>query len=218
MTDTMTERYSNYRKRENIMLKESRIAIVAAGTLLVSLSLASAHCDTIDGPVAKAAVKALVSGNVNPALAYAPAEAESEIKSSFDAARKVRSLGNEARALADRSFIETVIRLHRAGEGAPYTGLKAAGEDAGPVIKAAEQAVETGDIDKLKAILGEEIEHALTERFSRVRELSKVSLEPKSPAEVLHTRERVSAELGFITFAERIRQAALGKGAEHHAD
>ena len=45
--------------------------------------------------------------------------------------------------------METVIRLHRAGEGAAYTGLKTAGADYGPAIPAAEYAVETGDLVKL---------------------------------------------------------------------
>jgi hypothetical protein len=114
--------------------------------------------------------------------------------------------------------METVIRLHRAGEGAAYTGLKPAGIDYGPVIPAAEHAVATGDTTKLKAALMEEIEHALHERLAHVRELRKAPLEPQTAAEVPDARERVRAELEFVTFAESIRQAALGKGAEHHAD
>ena len=192
-------------------------AIVAAG-LLFGAQSAQAHCDSVDGPVAKAVQKALDNGNLNPVLAYAPATAEAEIRVAFEKSRKVRGLGADARALADQAFMETVIRLHRAGEGAAYTGLKPAGIDYGPVIPAAEHAVETGDLAKLKAVLMEKVEHALTERLAQVRELKKAPLEPKTAAEVPHSRERVSAELGFITFAESVHQAALGKGAEHHAD
>ncbi len=192
-------------------------AIVAAGMLFGAQS-AQAHCDSLDGPVAKSIQKALESGNVNPVLAYAPAAAETEIRAAFEKSRKVRALGPEARALADQAFMETAIRLHRAGEGAAYTGLKPAGIDYGPVIPAAERAIESGDLAKLKAVLMEEIEHALRERLAHVRELQKVSLEPKTAAEVPHARERVSEELGFITFAESLHQAALGKGAEHHVD
>jgi hypothetical protein len=168
--------------------------------------------------VAKAVEKALNDGNLNPVLAYAPATAEVEISAAFERSRKVRGLGADARALADQAFMETVIRLHRAGEGAVYTGLKPAGIDYGPVIPAAELAVETGDLAKLRAVLMELVEHALSERLVHVRELRKGSLETKTIAEVPHSRERVSAELGFITFAESVHQAALGKGAENHAD
>lgn len=200
------------------MFKTMIMAVMAWGSLLAAQSPANAHCDTVDGPVAKAVEKALSDGNVNPVLAYAPATAEAELRSSFEAARKVRGLNADARTLADRSFMETAIRLHRAGEGAPYTGLKSAGEDFGPVIKAAEQAIESGDLSGLNAALVEEIEHALAERFARVKDLSKISREPQTAADVPHARERISAELGFITFAETIRQAAMGKGAEHHAE
>jgi hypothetical protein len=192
-------------------------AIVTAG-LLFGAQSAQAHCDAVDGPVAKAAQKALENGNVNPVLAYAPAAAEAEIRTAFEKSRKVRGLGADAQALADQAFMETLIRLHRAGEGAAYTGLKPAGADYGPVIPAAEHAVETGDLTKLKAVLVEEVEHALRERLAHVRELQKASLDPKTAAEVPHARERVSAELGFITFAETLRQTALGKGAGQHVD
>jgi hypothetical protein len=192
-------------------------SIVAAG-LVLGAQRAEAHCDALDGPVAKAVQQALETGNLNPVLAYAPPAAEAEIAAAFDRSRKVRGLGDDARVLADQAFMETVIRLHRAGEGAAYTGLKPAGLDYGPVIPEAERAVETGDLTKLKAAFAEAIEHALSERLAHARELQKASLEPQTAADVPPARERVSAELGFITFAETIHQAVLGKGAEHHAD
>jgi len=192
-------------------------AIFASG-LLLGAQGAQAHCDALGGPVANAAQKALEDGNVNPVLAYAPAAAEEEIRAAFEMSRNVRALGPDAQTLADQSFMETVIRLHRAGEGAAYTGLKPAGIDYGAVIPAAEQAVETGDLTRLKAILSEEFEHALSERLAHVRELQKAPLEPKTEAEVPHARARVSAELGFITFAEKVHQSVLGKGAEQHVD
>jgi hypothetical protein len=191
--------------------------MLAAG-LWFGATNALAHCDSVDGPVAKAVQKALETGNVNPVLAYAPIGAEAEIRAAFEQSRKVRALGAEARSLADRAFLETAIRLHRAGEGAPYTGLKPAGVDYGPVIPAAERSVETGDLSNLKAALAEEIDHALRERLAHVREARKAPAEPKTADEVAGARERIGAELGFITFAESIRQAVLGKGAAHHAD
>ena len=200
------------------MIRTLIAATVATG-LLFGAQTALAHCDSLDGPVAKAVQKSLENGNVNPVLAYAPATAEAEIRAAFETSRKVRGLGADARALADQSFMGTVIRLHRAGENAPYTGIKPAGLDYGPVIPAADHAVETGDLTKLKAVLMEKIEHALRERLAQVRDLQKkVSLEPKTAADVPHARERVNAELGFVTFAETLHQAALGKGAEHHVD
>jgi len=194
------------------------LAVIVAGGTLFATQAAQAHCDSLDGPVAKAALNALEKGNVNPVLAFAPATAEAEILQAFEKSRTVRVLGSEAQALADQSFLETVIRLHRAGEGAAYTGLKPAGLDYGPVIPAAEHAVETGDPAEVLAVLAKEIEHALEERIAHVRALQDAPLEPLSTDEVPSARERISAELAFITFAETLHQAALGKGSEQHID
>jgi hypothetical protein len=76
----------------------------------------------------------------------------------------------------------------------------------------------TGDLSTLKAVIGEVIDHAFRERFAHVRDLQSVSREPQSRAEVRQARERISAELGFITFAESLHQAALAANVEHHPD
>jgi hypothetical protein len=191
--------------------------VVASGVVL-GVTDAWAHCDSVDGPVAKAIQKALETGNINLVLPYAPSTAEAELKSTFAEARKVRALGADARKLADRSFMETAIRLHRAGEGAGFTGLKPAGIDYGPMIAAAERSLETGDLQSVKSVLLEEIDHVLGERLAHIRELRKVSSEPTNYAQVAAARDRISAELGFITFAEGLRQAVLGKTPAHHED
>src|SRR4029078_2269076 len=110
------------RERNMTKLRIWIIAIIAAGIMFGAQS-AQAHCDSIDGPVAKAVQKALETGNINPVLAYAPATAEAEIRAAFEKSRKVRGLGADARELADHAVMETVIRLHRAGEGGTYIGV-----------------------------------------------------------------------------------------------
>ncbi len=191
-------------------------SIVAAGLLLGASQSAQAHCDAIDGPVAKAAQKALDTGNVNLALPYAPAKAEAEIKAAFAQSLKVRTLGPDAKVVADRAFIEATVRLHRAGEGAAYTGLKPAGLDHGPAIPAAERAIAIGDLKQVKAVIDEEIEHGLHARFQHAREAQKASLEPTKAGDVAAARDRASAELRFVTYVESLRQAA--HGATGHAD
>ncbi len=84
-------------------------------------------CDGMEGPVVKAAPKALEAGNVNLVLIWVQEKDEGEARSAFEKTLAVRKLGLEAKALADMYFFETVVRIHRAGEGAPYTGLKPAG-------------------------------------------------------------------------------------------
>ncbi|MCP8317539.1 MAG: hypothetical protein H3Z51_11890, partial [archaeon] len=77
------------------------------------------HCDTMDGPVVKAAKRALDIGNVNLILPWVPKKAESELKKAFEKTLRVRKQGKETMELADYWFFETAVRLHREGEGAP---------------------------------------------------------------------------------------------------
>jgi hypothetical protein len=169
-----------------------------------------AHCDAVDGPVATAAVKALDARNVNLILPFAPAQAEPELSAAFEQALTVRAAGSDAKALADRYFMETAVRLHRAGEGAPYTGLKPAGTDFGPAIPAAEKALEMGKGDDLTALMMEQVADGIAERYREAMVHSAATKEPASAADVPAARERVSAELAFIGYVEGIYLAAKG--------
>ena len=87
---------------------------------------------------AMAARAALDRGDVSLALVWVQPKDEAEIRDVFARTLAVRKLSPEAKELADRHFFETLVRVHRAGEGASYTGLKPAGRDLGPAIPAAE--------------------------------------------------------------------------------
>ncbi len=129
------------------------------------------HCDTMDGPVVTAAKRALEAGNVNLILPYAHAPAENEIKKAFDRTMAVRKQGNkEAIDIADLSFYETVVRLHREGEGASYTGLKPAGLDWGPVLPKVEKAMEKGYPNELVEFLSGAVEEQVNDRLKRFME------------------------------------------------
>ena len=54
-------------------------------------------------------------------------EGEDELRAAFDRAQRVRAVGGEAAALAEQWFLENMVRIHRAGEGAGYDGIKPAG-------------------------------------------------------------------------------------------
>jgi hypothetical protein len=199
-------------------IKMLATSAIAAGLLLGMQGGAQAHCDSVDGPVAQAALAALDTGNPNLVLPYAPAAAEDEIKATFVQAVKVRELGPEAKQLADRAFMETAVRLHRAGEGAAYTGLKPGGLDFGPAIPAAERAIESGDLGEVEALLEEEIAHGLEARFAHVLHTREAPAEPRTAAEVPEARERVDAEFGFIAYVEGLKQAAQAAPGQEHKD
>jgi hypothetical protein len=111
------------------------------------------HCDSLDGPVVVAAKRAIEAGRVDLVLPFVPADAEPEVTKAFEETMALQRRSPEAAAFADRWFFENVVRIHRAGEGAPYTGVKPAGLSEGPVIPVAERALETGSADELIAVL-----------------------------------------------------------------
>src|SRR5450759_366657 len=116
------------------------------------------HCDTMDGPVVTAAREALEAENINLILAYVPESGAAEVKSAFEKVLRARKTNPAALEVADLYFFETVVRIHRAGEGAPYNGLKPAGLDVGPVIPLAELAIENGDAGELRSLLSNTVQ------------------------------------------------------------
>lgn len=196
-------------------MRRARVtAHLAALALALALALAprpaSAHCDTLDGPVVVEAQAALERGDVTPVLKWVKPTAEAEIRAAFAQAQKVRALGPDARAMADRYFLETLVRIHREGEGAPYTGLKAAGAIP-PGIALADKALESGSADALLKTLRDHLSAGLQERFARAVEAKKHAGESVEAG-----REYVEAYVVFIHYAEGLVNAIHGTAA--HAE
>ena len=173
------------------------------------------HCDSMDGPVVKAAIRALDAGDVTLVLPYVHKNGEAEVMAAFEKVLPLRKQGAGAREVADLYFFETVVRVHRAGEGAPYTGLKPAGLDVGPVIPTAESAVETGSPDELLSMLTDTVRAEVHKRFDRVMRLKK-----RAGQSVDAAREYVEAMLGLEVYSHTLYQCARaephGEAHEHH--
>ncbi len=169
------------------------------------------HCDTMDGPVVKAAKRALETRNVNLILPYLPKTAEPEMKDIFEKTLHVRQLGIEASTLADQWFFENAVRLHREGEGAPYTGLKPAGLDPGPIIPRAEKAVEEGTAKEVIEFLSHVIQEELDERMRDI-----VSKKRFDVNDVDAARKYVKAMLGFEVFSHQVYTSI--KAGEVHGE
>lgn len=169
------------------------------------------HCDSMDGPVVSAARKALEAGNADVVLPYVPSDGEDEVRRVFDAVIAVREQAPAAREIADLHFFETVVRVHRVGEGAPYTGLKPAGLDEGPVIPVAERAIETGSPDELVELLTGRVEEEVRERLHHVTELK-----ARTNGNVEANRAYVEAMLDLQVWSHRLYQATQAAAHEHH--
>jgi hypothetical protein len=190
--------------------------IGALGVLAVAVfgvQVALAHCDGLDGPVVKAARKALQTGNVNLVLIWVQPKDEAEIRAAFQQVSVVRKQGPEAQALADHSFFETLVRVHRAGEGAPYTGLKPAGRDLGPAIPAADKALETGRVGPVQDLLAEAARRGLQRHFEALK-----ALKGYDPNDVAAGRRYVQAYVEYIHYVERLHEAAIIPAAGHYEE
>lgn len=184
--------------------------LLLVGVLLFVPTFALAHCDGMDGPVVKAAQKALQTGDVNLVLIWVQKNDEAEIRKAFAETMSVRKLGPEARALADRYFFETLVRLHRAGEGAPYTGLKPAGRDLGPAIPAADKALENRNLEPLLKLISSASEKGLREHFQLTLETAGFKTE-----NVEAGRAYVKAYVEFVHYVERLYESATKPVSGH---
>lgn len=169
---------------------------------------AIAHCDTLDGPVVQAARVALESGDVTPVLMWVRKEDEQKIRDAYEAATLVREEGEAARELADRYFFETLVRIHRAGEGAPYTGLKPAGHVDEP-IAAADEALEEGSVEQLADRTSQAVREAIVTRFSLASEGRKHAEESVEAG-----RDFVEAYVDYVHFVEALHKL-LSRGSAH---
>jgi hypothetical protein len=138
------------------------------------------------------------------------ARREPEIKAAFARTLAVRVKGPEARELADQFFFETLVRVHRAGEGAPFTGLKPAGTDPGPAVAAADKALRSGDVEPVVRLVTSEAARGIRQRFAAAREK-----QAHAGHNVEAGRAFVAAYVEYVHYVEGLHQAAQSAAAHH---
>ena len=178
--------------------------VVALGFFALTPVRALAHCDGLDGPVVKAAQRALETRNPTLVLIWVQEQDEPEIRDAFQKTLAVRELSPQARELADRFFFETLVRVHRAGEGAPFTGLKPAGRDLGPAVPAADEAVRVGSVETVRHLLTVAIQERLRQQFGEV-----MATKTFDPDDVAAGRTYVKAYVEFIHFVELLYDSTM---------
>lgn len=179
------------------------IVVVAASSLF-------AHCDSVKGPVITTAQAALEKGDVTPVLKWVPASKEAEIRDAFAKTLAARKASPAAREVADRWFFETLVRVHRESEGAPYTGIKGAEYKPEEGIELADAAIDSGSADAVQKQLFADVAKGLQARFAAVQEAKKHANES-----VEEGRHYVHAYVEFIHYVERLH-ASANEPAGHH--
>lgn len=171
---------------------------------------AFAHCDGKGRTSRQGRSTGACQGDVNLVLSWVPANDEAEIRKVFAKTMAARKVNAEARELADLHFFETLVRVHQAGEGTPYTGAKPTGRDLGPAIPAADKAIETGAVEPLVKLITGESSHGIRERFQKVTATKKFSAE-----DVNAGRGYVKAYEEFVHYIEGLHESVQGGGDEY---
>ena len=192
------------------LIKLTMLAIISIAIWLAP-NIVSAHCDTLAGPVVITAKAALEKGDITPVLKWVKKENEKEIREAFAKTLAVRKQGKEAKELADMYFFETLVRIHRAGEGAPYTGLKP-GEAIEPIIAESDKALESGSVDNLVKDVTDAVAKGIRDKFAHAKETKK-----HADDSVEAGREYVEAYVVFTHYVERLYNDATTK-IDHHGE
>lgn len=182
--------------------------VVVFLTMLLGSLPASAHCDSYDGPTIKDAMKALETNNVNLVLKWITKEQEQEVTSLFHKTSSLRDGDKEVYAIVEKYFFETLVRLHRETEGAPYTGLKPAGTTK-EIIQLSDHAIESKDIDDLLQKLNKHMGKAVDQKYQKVAALDLTKNESPEKG-----REFVEAYVDFTHTLEAIHDI-IEKGSGH---
>ena len=189
-------------------MKKIILSIVTAIGIMATIPTSvSAHCDTMDGPTVADGKKAMENNNVNYALKWVQLKDENEIKNVFKDSMKVRDLSPEAKVVAEKLFLETLVRVHRIAENAPFTGLKESGTTIDKKVLAADKSIEVGNLSPLKNMIEKEKSFELNKKFERVLALKDYDIN-----DVKAGREYIESYVKFFKFAEGEEEHT-----QHHA-
>jgi hypothetical protein len=199
----------NSKNEQKRGLKNKLKALIIFSVLLFSSILTFAHCDTMEGPLITDAKKAISMNNVNIVLKWVPAASEAEIKNAFSQIMKVRVLNDDAKDIADKYFFDTLVRIHRTGEGVAFTGVKPLGAPIDEKVKAADKSIEVGNLTPLKGLVAKDDMPELKERFEKVMLLKNFDVN-----NVEAGREYIEAYVQFFKFAEG-EETHVSEGCGH---
>lgn len=170
-----------------------------------------AHCDSFDGPVLKEAQNAVETGEVEPLLKWVDKEDEPEIVMLFNKTVALKNGDSEIFEIVKKHFFETLVRLHRESEGAPYTGLKPAGT-VSPIVRMADQSIENGSASPMSEKLLAHLQNEVNAKFNAVQKAA----ETKGDS-VEEGRAYVEAYVKYTHFLEAVHDVIAGTGAhENH--
>ncbi|MDD2732399.1 MAG: DUF6448 family protein [Desulfuromonadaceae bacterium] len=187
------------------IFKIGMLAVAAVAVLFLATPRnAAAHCDTLDGPVIQDARKAIDAKDITSILKWVKPLDEKAVKVAFNKVLTSKSKNQEE---TEHKFFATLVKIHRAGEGALFTGLKPAGS-VEPAVAEADKALSSGSADALVKLINDDISAGIKTRYEHAATTYKHKDES-----VTQGREFVEAYVAYTHYVERLHQDATAKGA-----
>lgn len=208
-TNSNAVNLQSVKTKKNFLKGILSIAFLAV-MIVFSAQPAYAHCDSYDGPVIKDAMKALETNNVKLIKKWISEDQEKEIVSLFNKTYSLKKGDKEIYTIVEKHFLETLVRLHRETEGAPYTGLKPAGTTK-DIVKLTDQSIEDKDFDAFYAKLNNHIISILKEKYKKLMALEKVKNNS-----VEEGRAYVAAYVDYTHSVDALHDIFLGGGGHNH--
>jgi len=194
---TQVQKNSNkLRFSKGLKFKMRSLLLVFA--FILTTTSGFAHCDSYDGPVIKDALKALDKNNVQLVLKWIEPHQEMEIVPLFNKTYSLKNEDPQIYSIIEKHFLETLVRLHRETEGAPFTGLKPAGSMT-PLVEMADNSIAEENVEDVIKTVTNHLEQLLRERYDSVIKLSKTKNDsPKQGREYVHAYVQYTHTLEFL--------------------
>lgn len=196
-------------------MKNKIVGVLGVSVLYILLSsnIAFAHCDTLDGPVVVAAKKAIETENVNIVLVWVKKSEENKVKELFQKTIIDRKASPVEKDHIDMLFFENLVRIHRAGEGESFEGLKPVGTKIDPIIIMADKAVEIGSVNSLLEEMNTGLKNTVQNNFKEVLEKKNYKID-----DVDAGRDYIESYVKFLHYVEGVDAAIKKDSTEHHTE
>jgi len=167
-----------------------------------------AHCDTVNGPVVSDAKQALEKANADIVLKWVRQQDEEKIRKAFNETLEKRKQHPKDKGNIDMSFYEEVVKLHRAGEGVEYSGIKTGEIKINPITEIADTALAKSDAGELIKMFPESARADIQSDFDEVMKKKK------------HMNENIAAGreyvASYVKFMHHIESLYGAENTETH--
>jgi len=161
------------------------------------------HCDRNDGPVTRAAKRALETGNAQHILIWIQEDSENTVKNLLEKACCERTTRNDAHNNTVDWYFGTVSRLHSAYHGTHNLNISTKTPEEKAIILLVERACESGNFEDLSPVIPDDCTGEMRQYFDDVMKMRNFDKKNSAAGRVY-----VSAVVNFITFVYHLHSGS----------